>query len=272
VIVFVEGKTEKKILPKVFKWYYGETPDSLGIEFIDFKGVDQLLSTSKNAEKLRELLVDIQKEAKQKVISDKNRKTLNKLIKDLKKVDIVISNWTSFLSYNLEKWQIIPFFLSDNEGNIQHFLEAETPVRFKEKGYKVPREWYFLWGVDNQDTPFIGNNFELANFNDLEITTAINEILESGIKEEEVMKLRISEKGINVLDPRIEENKIEINKNLFNNMVNSYEKGKDVSLFKRPLFKAINKIIDLAVRNYPPSDRRIELENKDYIENFLNRS
>jgi len=275
VIVFVEGKTEEKILPKIFEWYYGETPDSLGIDFIDFKGVDQLLSTSKNAEQLRELLVDIQKEAKQKVISNKNKKILNKLIKDLEKVDIVISNWTSFLSYNLEKWQIIPFFLSDNEGNIQHFLKAEKPIRFKKEDYKenynVPREWYFLWGVDNQDAPFIGDNFELANFSDHEITTAIKGILEEDIEEKEVQKAREDKKGINVLDSRIEKNKIIINEKLFDNMVNNYEKNKDDSLFNRPIFKAIKKIIDLVVRNYPPGDRRIELENKNYIEKLLNR-
>ena len=273
VIVFVEGKTEEKILPKIFEWYYGTTPDSLGIEFIDFKGVDQLLSTSKNAEKLSKLVVDIEKNVKQKIRSNDNRKTFNKLIKDFKKVDIVTSNWTSFLSYNLEKWQIIPFFLSDNEGNVKHFLEAETPIRFKEKNYNIPQEWRFLWGVDNQDAPFIGDSFELANFSDHEIATAINEILESNIEDEKVQELRISERGINVLvDPGVEENKIEINEKLVDNMFNSYEKNKDDSLFKKPIFNVIKKIINLTVRNYPPSDRRIELENKNYIENLLNRS
>ncbi len=272
VIVFVEGKTEENILPKIFKWYYGEMPDSLGIEFIDFKGVDQLLSTSKNAEKLKKLLNDIQKDTRQKVISDRNRSKLYKLIKNLKNIDIVVSNWTSFLSYNLEKWQIIPFFLSDNEGNVKHFLEAGKPIRFKEEDYNVPQEWYFLWGVDNHDAPFMGNSFELANFDDHEIATAVNEILKSDIKEEEVQELRISKRGINVLDPGVEENKIEINEKLFDNMFNSYKKDKDDFLFKRPIFNVIKKIINLTVRNYPPSDRRIELENKNYIENLLNRS
>jgi len=272
VIVFVEGKTEEEILPKVFKWYYGKMPDSLGIEFIDFKGVDQLLSTSKNAEKLKKLLVDIQKEAKQKVISYEKRKILNKLMKDLKKVKIVISNWTSFLSYNLEKWQIIPFFLSDNEGNVKHFLEAETPIRFKGKNYNIPQEWRFLWGVDNHNIPFTGDNFELANFSNHEIATVLNGILEENIKEKEVQKLRESKKGINVLDSRIKKNKVRINEKLFNDIFDNYKKDHDDSLFKRPIFNVIKKIIDLTVRNYPPSDRRIELENKNYIEKLLSRS
>ena len=273
VIVFVEGKTEEEILPKVFKWYYGDIPDNLGIEFINFKGVDQLLSTSKNAEKLRKLLNDIQEEARQKVISDRNRGKLYKLIKDLKNVDIVISNWTSFLSYNLERWQIIPFFLADNEGNIKHFLKAEKPIRFNNKDYNIPQEWRFLWGIDNDNIPFIGNNFELANFSNHEITAIFNEILEKNIKEEEVQKLREDKKGINVLDSRIEKKKAIINKKLFDNMFNNYEKGKEDSLFKRPIFKAIKKIIDLAaIRTYaPPSDRRIELENKNYIEKILSQ-
>ena len=272
VIVFVEGKTEEEILPKVFNWYYGKMSDSLGIEFIDFKGVDQLLSTSKNAEKLKKLLVDIQKEAKQKVISYEKRKILNKLTKDLKKVKIVISNWTSFLSYNLEKWQIIPFFLSDNEGNVKHFLEAETPIRFKGKNYNIPQEWRFLWGVDNHNIPFTGDNFELANFSNHEIATVLNGILEENIKEKEVQKLRESKKGINVLDSRIKKNKVRINEKLFNDIFDNYKKDHDDSLFKRPIFNVIKKIIDLTVRNYPPSDRRIELENKNYIEKLLSRS
>ena len=273
VIVLVEGKTEEKILPKVFKWYYGTMPDSLGIEFIDFKGVDQLLSTSKNAEKLSKLVVDIEKNVKQKIRSNDNRKTFNKLVKDFKKVDIVTSNWTSFLSYNLEKWQIIPFFLSDNEGNVKHFLEAETPIRFKGKNYNIPQEWRFLWGVDNQDEPFIGDSFELANYSDLEITTAINEILESNIEDEEVQELRISERGINLLDPRVEENKIEINEKLFDNMFNSYKKDKDDSLLKRPIFNVIKKIYNLAAMGTfaSPGDRRVELMNINYIEKILSK-
>ena len=274
VIVFVEGKTEEEILPKVFKWYYGTTPDSSGIEFINFKGVDQLLSTSKNAEKLRKLLVDIQIETKQKGLSNKNKKTLNKLIEDLKNIDIVVSNWTSFLSYNLEKWQIIPFFISDNEGNVKHFVEAETPIRFTGKNYNIPQEWRFLWGVDNHNAPFAGNNFELANFDDHEIATAINEILKSNIKDEKVLELRISKRGINVLvDPEVEENKIEINEKLFDNMFNSYKKDKDDFLLKRPIFNVIKKIYNLAaMRTFvSPGDRRVELMNTNYIEKILSK-
>jgi len=44
------------------------------------------------------------------------------------------------------------------------------------------------------------------------------------------------------------------------------------TIFKRPIFNVIKKIIDLTVRNYPPSDRRIELENKNYIEKLLSQS
>ena len=272
VIVFVEGKTEEKILPRIFKWHYGTTPDSLGIEFIDFKGVDRLLSTSKNAEKLRKLLVDIEINVKQKIKSNENKKTLNKLIKDFKKVDIVTSNWTSFLSYNLEKWQIFPFFLSDNEGNIKHFLQAETPISFMGKNYNVPQEWYYLWGVDNQNTPFTGDNFELANFSNHEITTAIKEILESAVEDEEVQKLREIKKGINALGPEVKYKKIEINEKLVDNMFNNYEKDQDDSSLKRPIFKVIKKITDLApIRIQASPDRRVELMNINYIEKILSK-
>ena len=273
VIVFVEGKTEEKILPKIFEWYYGETPDSLGIEFIDFKGVDQLLSTSKNAEKLRKLLNNIQEETRQKAISDENRSKLCKIIKKINKVNIIISNWTSFLSYNLEKWQIFPFFLSDNEGNIKHFLEAETPISFIGENYNIPQEWYFLWGIDNQNTPFKGDNFELVNFSNHEITTAINEILKSGIEDEEVQKLRETKKGINALSPKVKYKKIEINEKLVDNMFNNYEKVQDDSSLKRPIFKAIKKITDLApIKIQASPDRRVELMNINYIEKILKKS
>jgi len=222
---------------------------------------------------LRKLLNNIQKEARQNVISDKNRSKLYKLIKKLKKVDIVISNWTSFLSYNLEKWQIIPFFLSDNEGNIKHFLEAETPISFIGENYNVPQEWHFLWGIDNQNTPFTGDNFELANFSNHEITTAINEILKSGIEDEEVQKLRDTKKGINALGPEVKYNKIDINEKLVNNMFNNYEKDQDDSSLKRPIFKVIKKITDLPpIRTQSSPDRRVELMNINYIGKILSKS
>ncbi|MCK5140189.1 MAG: hypothetical protein KAQ85_10140, partial [Thermodesulfovibrionia bacterium] len=177
VMLFVEGKTEEKVLPSLFDWYSGISPEDMGVEIVSFEGVDQLLSTSDSAKKLRNLLINLQQEKKQSILSKNKNTQLNQIIKDLKEIDIVISNWTSFISYNLEKWQIIPFFLSDDEGNIKHFLEAEKPVRFEGVNYNVPKRWRFLWGVDNGNAPFKGKNFELANFTDEEIATTLTNVL-----------------------------------------------------------------------------------------------
>jgi len=272
IIVFVEGKTEEQILPKVFQWYFGTTPDNYGIEFINFRGVDQLLSTSKSAEKLRELMIDIQKELKKTVLAEEKKQNLNRIIRKLKEVDIVISNWTSFLSYNLEKWQIIPFFLSDDEGNIKHFLEAEKPIKFNGTNYNIPREWYFLWGEDNQNKPYKGNNFELANFNDNEISAVLSQVLEKKIEEQDIQTLRDDKKGIKAIDPIIDREKILISSKLFEHVFKKYDENKKNSLLERPVFKAIDKIINLALVNHFPIDRRIELENKNYIERILSHS
>jgi hypothetical protein len=168
--------------------------------------------------------------------------------------------------------QIFQFFLSDNEGNIKNFLQAETPISFMGKNYNVPQEWYYLWGVDNQNTPFTGDNFELANFSNHEITTAIKEILESAVEDEEVQKLREIKKGINALGPEVKYKKIEINEKLVDNMFNNYEKDQDDSSLKRPIFKVIKKITDLApIRIQASPDRRVELMNINYIEKILSK-
>jgi hypothetical protein len=272
VIVFVEGKTEEEILPKVFKWRYRMTPENYGIEFINFQGVDKLLSTSKNAEKLRELIIGIQKELKKTVLPEVKKQNLNRIIRRLKEVDIVISNWTSFLSYNLEKWQIIPFFLSDDEGNIKHFLEAEKPIRFNGVNYNVPQEWYFLWGEDNQNKPFVGNNFELVNFSNQEISTVLSKILGKKISEKDIQVLRDNEKGINKIDPTVVKKKVLINNKLLEHMFGKYEEDKNDFLLERPIFKVLDKIMNLVLVNHLPIDRRIELENKEYIKKLLNRN
>ncbi|MCE7698730.1 MAG: hypothetical protein K8E24_007800, partial [Methanobacterium paludis] len=157
----MKEKPKKEYFQKFFECYHNK-PENLGIEIVNFKGVDKLLSTSKNAKKLRNVIKNIEIEEKKLLISKNQKKILNKLVKELKKTDIIVSNWTSFINYNLEKWQIIPFFVSDNEGNVKHFLDAEKPIKFEGKDYNVPDEWKYLWGETNENEPYKGNNFELA--------------------------------------------------------------------------------------------------------------
>lgn len=267
VIVFVEGRTEEVILPEVFRKYIGDRPENLGIEFINFEGVGKLLSTANNAERLRKLLIELEKEERQQILSKGKNSELNKVIRDLKNIDIIISNWTSFLKYNLEKWQIIPFFVSDNEGNVKHFLDSEKPIEYLDVMYNVPSSWKYLWGISNDNKPFVGKDFEMANFNDREISTALSKILNKNIQVSEVKTQRDNKFGINKIDPNVDTsgNKVKIARELFEQLFNRYNQTEDKSLLERPIFKAIERIEELAILNHPSVNRKIELENREYI-------
>lgn len=268
IMVFVEGETEERVLPKVFEWYY-DKPENHGIEILCFEGVDKLLSTSKTAEQLRNLVIEIQKEIKYEAIPPSRISDLNKLIRKLKNIDIVISNWTSFISYNLEKWQIIPYFLSDNEGNIKHFLEAETPIRFNNMGFNVPKNWKYLWGIDNSERPFVGGCFEFANFSDMEIKSAIEHVTGHTIDLRNIAELRENGSSINKLDGAVRYNKIKIGDKLINNLFDKYHDSRNDEILERPIFKVIKNIINIAALNNPPSSRSIEIKNKEIIEKLL---
>lgn len=268
VVVFLEGESEERIFPEVFEWF-GNKPENLGIEFVNFKGVDQLLSTHSSALKLRNLLIDLQKKEKQKILSKNKNTELNQVIKKLEDVDIVISNWTSFLSYNLNKWQMIPFFVSDDEGSIQRFLNAERPIHYDGENFNIPKEWQYLWGNSNNNYPFEGNNFEFANFNNQEIAFVLTEFLKKKAIDGGIQRLRVEKKGLNGIDPNIQYKKVAIAKKLFDNLYDYYKNSKDESIFERPIFKVIQMIRKLALFNYPPADRDIELKNRENIKKVL---
>ena len=276
VMVFVEGETEEEFFPKIFEWY-SDYPENHGIEIVNFKGVDQLLSTSKNAKKLKNSIRNIEIECRKQFISPNQKNNLSKLIKELKKTNIIISNWTSFISYNLEKWQIIPFFVSDNEGNVKHFLEAEEPIIFEGKNYNVPDEWKYLWGITNDNAPYYGNNFELANFSDEELLLAINQVLDDEIDINKIKEIRENEEGIKQIDDRLNhkknkrgsKNKRDVVRALFENLFEEYEETENKLLLKRPIFELIEKIVELGHFNHPPVWTEIEIKNKKYISDIL---
>ncbi len=268
VLVFVEGGTEEYIFARIFKWYYG-SPEHLGINFINFKGVDKLLSTAKNMERLRKFIIGLQKKLRSRVLSDDERRELKQLIRKFRNLDIVVSNWTSFLSYNLEKWQIIPFFVSDNEGGIKHFLEAEKPIRFANVVYNIPLKWKFLWGIDNDNKPFKGSSLELANFSDEELSKSIGAILHKTIDKSLIERIREKDTGINKIDPEVKINKMKIVKLLFDNLFIEF-KGRETELLRRPIFNVVERITNLSVLNHLPVDTKIELENKEFIKKELN--
>ncbi|MFA5747420.1 MAG: TOPRIM nucleotidyl transferase/hydrolase domain-containing protein [Candidatus Paceibacterota bacterium] len=269
--VFVEGETEELVFPIIFERYKGIRPENLGIEFINFKGVYKLLSTAEDAKKLHNILIDLQKREKQQILSKNKNKELNELIKKLESADIVMSNLISLLSYNLMKWQIIPFFVSDNEGSIKDFLDAKTLIQFngEDKKYNIIDDWKFLWGVTNNNEPLRGRNFELANFEDDEVAIVLSGATGKIITEQMIKELRDQDKGIEQISGVKIYDKAKISEKLFENLFDKYTKDKNEIIFKRPIFKAIDKIIKLAILNHPPVDTRIEIENRRYIKGKL---
>jgi hypothetical protein len=271
VMVFVEGETEEQVLPRFFEEEFGATPEEYGIRILTFEGVDKLLSTSKAAEKLRMLITELEREERQQILTRSEKARLNDVIEDFKRTDIVITNWTSLISYNLEQWQIIPFFIADNEGNAKLFLDSGGPIRFENATYNLPKEWKYIWGIDNQNAPFEGKDFEFANFSDLEIAQAVAEILGETVDAQYVKDVRASGAGINSINPKVKRNKIRIVERLSENLITAYKKRGDASILERPVFKAIDRIMNLVLMNRLPVYRVSELETKDYIRTWLER-
>jgi len=243
VMVFVEGKTEETIFPEIFERYTGNKPENLGIEFFNIQGVNQFFG--------------------QKIaIKDSN----NKYQKGF------INNFNHLVSYNLNKWQIIPFFIGDDENNITSLLNKGVSISFNQNQYPFPKDWQFIWGITNSNQPFKGKDFEMACFTDDEIATVLSEKLQKQITAKQVEEERDAGQGIKQINTDVEKYKSEIAKKLYQNLFDKYEKERDKSVFERPVFKVIDTITNLAVLNHPPVDRKIEIENKEYIEKELKKN
>ena len=113
---------------------------------------------------------------------------------------------------------------------------------------------------------------EFANFTDKEITSAISEVINDEIDLNKVKNARKQDLGINKLHETISKPGVKINivDKLFKNLFNEYEKSRDESILKRPIFELIERILILASLNHPPVYTYIELKNKKYISNLLN--
>lgn len=270
IMVFVEGGTEETILPELFEWCFGEKPENYGIEIINYQGVDKLLSTSDTIDELRKLVIEIEKHSKSSFISKSQKKRMGRVLKELKRADILISNWSSFISLNLEKWQIVPFFVSDNESFVKKRFLDEKIIRFNGNKYKVPDNWKYIWGVSNSNKPFEGSSFEFANFTNDEIISAISSILDINVNPESIEALRLNKKGLKEIDRGIcNKTKGEIAEQLVNTMLAKIKEKKDESIFERPIFKLLKNLLDLAIRNDPPINLAYELYNKKSIESHL---
>ena len=243
VMAFVEGKTEEIVFPKIFELRVGNKPEDLGIEFVNIEGISKFFGQK----------ISI------KVSNNKYHKGF-------------INNFNHLVSYNLNKWQLIPLFIGDDENNITFLLNNGVSILFNQNQYPVPKDWQYIWGITNENKPFQGKDFEMANFTDEEIATVLSEKLQKQITVQQVEGKRNAGEGIKQIDTDVEKHKIEIAKRLYQNLFDKYEKERDKSVFERPIFKAIDKITNLAVLNHPPVDREIEIENKEYIEKELKKN
>ncbi len=233
LIVFVEGKTELKVLPKFFE-VIGKKPEDIGIDIINIGSISKFFGP------------------KFRVKNSKNKYDT-----------IILNNFLNLINYTLNKWQTLPFFIGDNENDIKKLLDEGICLDFDydaEKG-TLPEEWYHIWDKD----------FELDNFTDIELATAINNVLETQIDSEDVGKIRMDGKGIKNIDSRIGDPGIKITiANVLNeNLVEEYENSGNKETFERPVFKLIKKLRLIALRNHPPSNTYIESKNKEIISDVL---
>lgn len=231
VVLFVEGKTEEIILPKIFKWYYTH-PENIGIKIINVKGVSKYFDGMIT-------------------LKDKNNKYKKK----------AISNFMNLISYNLSQWQIIPIFIGDNENNIKDMLNSGLSIEYNFHKYPLPNRWKKIWRKD----------LELDNFTNEEIARAISEVIEKNITSQDMKNVRQNNMGISKVDESVKApgNKIKIAEKLFDNLFNSYKSDKNKDILERPIFKILEDIIDIANLNHQPVDRNIELYNKKQIEKWL---
>ena len=107
MILFVEGKTEEKFIPKFFNKFYGNFED-FGFEIINIGGISAFFGSK---------------------ISDKQN--------DGKYMKLLVSNFTNLINFNLNVWQAIPFFVGDNENNILSKLQEGKIFNLKDIFYLI---------------------------------------------------------------------------------------------------------------------------------------
>lgn len=103
ILIFVEGTTEEVLIPKFFDEFYGNFEDT-GFEIVNIKGISRFFSG------------DLSQNSQEKVI---------------------VSNFKNLISFNLNKWQTIPFFIGDNEGKIVEKLKSGKIFDLKDTFYLI---------------------------------------------------------------------------------------------------------------------------------------
>jgi|GEM_PF-1890690 len=270
VILFVEGPIEVKVLPIIFEAYVG-LPGYFGIEIKSLDGVDNLKTTHDDIMRLKVLMKQLNSKINQKVASKDEEKELKQLIKRLERVEIITSNWEAFINFNLEKWQAIPFFLADNEGQLQRVLNTAKVLKYQGHNMDVPVEWQFLWGTTNSQTPWVGDSFEMANFSNDEISHALKELYNDSVPLDDIQNLRDTRKGLGKLiddlnrqDPTKKRIKLDVAASLAKDMIKLHKENQNLE-FNRPVFEAINRVRKIAALNHSPTNMIGEARNREAI-------
>ncbi len=244
IMLFIEGLTEKESITYIIEQLWGN-PESHGIELFSFDGISGLYGKG----------LDLNHEGVKKYSS----------------------NFFNLVSYNLEKWQILPYIISDNENKISDILLAQPisnnrTIKFMNNSYAFPRDWLTIWGVDYTNIGYKGDSFELVNFSNKELVEVLPNFIKGTIKENEIQNLRNQNLGLKSLDNKINgAMKIEISKNLFENLFENYKKSQNENYFNRPIFKTLNVVMRLATLNHQPTNTIAELKNKQYLLNLLGK-
>ena len=253
VIIFVEGDTEEIMIPKFFEFYGYDFKDS-GFEIVNIEGITKYYSGS----------IEFQKS-------------------DEKIDNVIINNFRNLITFNLNLWQAIPFFIGDNENDITEKLKKgiifdtksliqqftnhsfrkvknEIIEEYGEVNDTMIKEWVHKWD----------NDFELDNFTASELQFAINEVCRTDYSLEDIQKIYDScddgEKvGISSLGKRIKRKKVAINEKAFENLVKYYKKTNDEDIFERPIFKVIERLFLIHDTNHQPVDTDHALRNREEL-------
>ncbi len=254
VIIFVEGYTEEIMIPKFFE-FCGYNFKDVGFEIVNISGISNFYSGTIN-------------------VKDENNK---KYIKN------IVSNFKNLIEFNLELYQIIPFFIGDNENNIKNQLKNGIIFDLKrlfksidKRPFNEIKEEYFNnnENVNNKiidDLTWIWKyDFELDNFSADELKEAINSVCNKKYTLNDIEKIYNSckegnKKGIKSLGKIVDNNKIEINNKAFEILKKKYKEGKIKDINERPIFKLIEKLFSILDNNYQPNNTKQSMENKKWI-------
>lgn len=144
--------------------------------------------------------------------------------------------------------------------NKRSVRKVENKIR-KEYGdlnTSMIKDWSFTWEPD----------FELSNYTAEELKEAINDVCHTNFSLKDIQDIYSScikgnKKGISSLNKKkIKRHKIEINKKAFENLVKKYDETKDSKISERPIFKLIEKLLNIHMLNHQPVDTEHALNNK----------